>query len=93
LTFWHTFWHSVKHHFRHRGKNVTAEKVMENRLRRIAERRGLQLLKSRRRDVNAIDYGGFMLVDGSTNSAVLGAGPYAYSADLDDVRRFLGDGE
>lgn len=34
-----------------------SEKVRENRLRRMAERQGLRLVKSRRRDPRAIDYG------------------------------------
>jgi hypothetical protein len=34
------------------------DKVRENRLRRMAQRRGMQLQKSRRRDPNAIDFGG-----------------------------------
>ena len=46
-------------------------KVTENRLRRIAARRGYRLEKSRRRDKNAIDYGGFMLVDAYKNTVVL----------------------
>ena len=41
---------------------MTEEKVMENRLRRVAERRGLRLQKSRRRDKNATDYGVYFLV-------------------------------
>ena len=50
----------------------TTEKVRENRLRRMAERQGLQLVKSRRRDPRALDYGDYMLVDPSTNSVVAG---------------------
>lgn len=38
-------------------------KVRENRLRRMAERQGLRLLKNPRRDPRAIDYGTYMLVD------------------------------
>jgi hypothetical protein len=38
------------------------EKVRENRLRRIAERAGLRLEKSRRRDPRAIDYDCWQLV-------------------------------
>jgi hypothetical protein len=53
-------------------------KVLENRLRRMAERQGLQLIKSRRRDPLALDYGtyrvetvageqapGFVVTDGT----------------------------
>ena len=38
-------------------------KVRENRLRRMAGRQGLRLLKNPRRDPRAIDYGSYMLVD------------------------------
>ncbi len=39
------------------------EKVRENRLRRMAERQGLALVKSRRRDPRAIDYDCWAIVD------------------------------
>ncbi|WIB12910.1 hypothetical protein [Curtobacterium sp. MCPF17_052] len=56
------------------------EKVRENRLRRAAERQGLLLKKSRRRDPRAIDYGTYMVVDAATNSLTAGPG-----LTLDDV--------
>lgn len=65
------------------------DKVRENRLRRMAERQGLRLEKSRRRDPHALDYGGFMLTDPATNGVVMGADPFAYSADLDQVEEWL----
>lgn len=65
------------------------EKVKENRLRRMAERQGLRLEKSRRRDPHALDYGGYMLVDPTNNGVVMGADAYAYSADLDQVEEWL----
>jgi hypothetical protein len=42
-------------------------KVMENRIRRMAHRRGFRLEKSRRRDPEAMDYGTYRLYseDGS----------------------------
>jgi hypothetical protein len=43
----------------------TSEKVRENRLRRMAERQGLRLVKSRRRDPRAIDYGTYCLMAGA----------------------------
>jgi hypothetical protein len=46
-----------------RGIPVTAEKVRQNRLRRMAERQGLELRKSRRRDPRAKDYGRWYIVD------------------------------
>lgn len=66
------------------------EKVNENRLRRMAERQGLKLMKSRRRDPRAIDYGGYMLVN-AYNMIVAGASPNAYSMSIDDVEAWLTD--
>jgi hypothetical protein len=43
--------------------SVTAEKVRENRLRRMPERQGLELRKSRRRNARARDYGRWYIVD------------------------------
>ena len=67
-------------------------KVRENRLRRMAERRGFRLQKSRRRDQGAIGFGGYMLVDAHKNHAVLGGTSFAYSASLDDVEAYLNEG-
>jgi hypothetical protein len=39
-----------------------SDKIRENRLRRVAERQGLRLRKSRRRDPRAIGYGTYDLV-------------------------------
>ena len=65
------------------------EKVRENRLRRMARRQGLSLLKSRRRDPLAIDYGGYMLVDSTSNSVVMGGDPFPHSATVDEVEAWL----
>jgi hypothetical protein len=63
----------------------TAEKVRENRLRRMASRQGLQLVKSRRRDRRALDYGTYWLVDAS--------GVEVASGDVDAIEaRLLGEG-
>jgi hypothetical protein len=70
-----------------------AEKVRENRLRRMAERQGYQLVKSRRRDPQAIDYGRWMIIDVSTNGVVAGAGRVGPDLDLDDVELYLTDRE
>jgi len=43
----------------------TTEKVRENRLRRMAERQGLALRKSRTRDPRALNYGVYWLEDES----------------------------
>lgn len=67
------------------------DKVKENRLRRIAERRGMKIEKSRRRDPKAIDFGGYMLIDVSTNAVITGGSPYPYSASIEDVEEYLKD--
>lgn len=68
---------------------MTAEKVLENKLRRMALRQGLRLEKSRRRDPHAVDFGGFMLVDVETNALVAGGSPVAYSMSAQEVQAWL----
>jgi hypothetical protein len=46
----------------------TTEKVRENRLRRMADRQGLRLVKSPRRDPRALGYGTYRLVGPQANS-------------------------
>jgi hypothetical protein len=69
----------------------TTEKVRENRLRRMAERQGLRLVKSRRRDPRAIDYGLYTLVSDRTNTTVAGTERTTGRPEftLDDVEAWL----
>jgi hypothetical protein len=46
---------------------MSDEKVLENRLRRAAQRQGLVLQKSRRRDPRAVDYGVYFVADAERN--------------------------
>ncbi|MBC3193837.1 hypothetical protein H7X46_22505 [Pseudonocardia sp. C8] len=74
------------------------DKIRENRLRRAAQRQGLMLVKSRRRDRRAEDYGLFVLVDDTIGNKVgPRGGQAAVSAfargegmDLDGIERELG---
>ncbi len=66
------------------------QKVRENRLRRMAERRGLTVRKSRRRDPAALDYGHIWLeswaVQDSLDTAPgsdVWAGPFRSLAELE----------
>jgi hypothetical protein len=61
-----------------------AEKVRENRLRRMAGRQGLTLTRSRRRDPRALDFGLYWLTnrDGRKVGNPDGMSP-------DDVERYL----
>jgi hypothetical protein len=75
------------------ASNITSGKVRENRLRRMAERQGLALHKSRRRDPLALDYGTYQLVDPYRNALVAGDTNHGYGLDLDDVEEHLTGGE
>ena len=65
------------------------EKVQENRVRRMAERQGLKLVKSRRRDPRALGFGKYMLVDAHTNAVVAGEIDSSKALDLDQVETYL----
>lgn len=51
------------------GSTMTDDKIRENRLRRMAERQGLRIEKSRRRDPLAIDYGRWAVFAGDDRRA------------------------
>lgn len=67
------------------------DKVRENKLRRMAERQGLRLEKSRRRDPYALGYGGYRLVDERSGSVAAGDSSIddAFTLDLDGIEGFL----
>jgi hypothetical protein len=60
------------------------DKIRENRLRRAAQRQGLALTKSRRRDERAWDYGTYFLSDQSTTGMVTDQ-----YCTLDDIEEHL----
>jgi hypothetical protein len=62
------------------------DKVRENRLRRMADRQGLALQKSRRRDPHAFDFGTYWLVDPYNNALVAGD---EWGWELDDIEEWL----
>ena len=66
-------------------------KGRENKLRRVADRIGLRLMRSRSRDPRTPDYGLYALVDVRTNGAMNPAiaGRWACSWTLDDVEEYL----
>ena len=88
----HAFSHSFQHHLQHNGDAMDqAAKVRENRIRRMADRRGYRLMKSRSRDRHAVDYGLYALIDVRTDGVVNTpiAGHWACSWTLDDVEDWL----
>ena len=68
----------------------SVNKTRETRLRRAADRQGLRLERSRRRDPRAIDYDRYWLLDLATGDVVAGASPIGRPAwDLDQVETWL----
>jgi hypothetical protein len=68
----------------------SVDKTRETRLRRAADRQGLRLERSRRRDPQATDYGRYWLVDLVTSDVVAGADSLERpSMTLDEVEMWL----
>ena len=67
--------------------SVNADKVRENRLRRMAGRQGLTLHKSRRRDPRAVDFGAYWLAD-ERDRLVAGE-----RMTIEEIERYLTGGE
>jgi len=65
---------------------MTAEKIRENRLRRMADRQRLDLVKSRRRDPLAVDHGTYALIDRDEQEIV------ADGLSFDEVEYHLREG-
>lgn len=78
----------------HRDPELPDVKVRESRLRRMAERQGLRLAKSRCRDESTAGFGTYMLADAATNAVVLMEWdlPGGYGLDLDAVEQYLTSG-
>jgi hypothetical protein len=55
---------------------ITDGKIRENRLRRAADRQGLRLHKSNRRDPNALGYGLWALIDLDTGASMHNPAPW-----------------
>ena len=64
-------------------------KVRENRLRRMAERQGLRLVKSRRRDALAVDYGKFRVETADGVEPARFASPMGWGLSLDEAEARL----
>lgn len=68
---------------------TASEKVRENRLRRMAERQGLILQKSKLRDHRAIGYGTYQLTNAATGAIVASGSPAGFGLSLDEVEKVL----
>ena len=66
------------------------DKVRENRLRRMADRQGLRLSKSRSRDVRALDFDLYALTDVHTGGLVHSDNVNSiFALSLDEVEEWL----
>jgi hypothetical protein len=71
-------------------REQTTEKLGEGRVQDMAERRGMRLHRSRRRDPTASDYGRYMLKDTNTRVIVAGTTNTGRARwTLDDVEAYL----
>lgn len=66
-----------------------AFKVRENRLRRVADRQGLHLVKCRRRDPNAMGYGFYGLINNAHGGCDFGGSLGWFDATLDEIEAYL----
>ena len=65
---------------------VSQNKKLETRLRRLADKEGLRILKSRLRHPRADNFGLYQLIEGRRNFVVLGP---KYEATLQDIASYL----
>jgi hypothetical protein len=68
-------------------KDSTA--ALERRIRRIAVRHGLHILKVQKPDAKVLQHGGYMLRDAEAHTIVFGDASYPFSADLDEIEAYL----
>jgi hypothetical protein len=71
------------------------EKTLENKLRRMLDRRGFTLQKSCVRDPHALTYGGYQIVDQQVGGVVAGWGNAnrGFAFDLSDVVAWIKEGD
>ena len=70
-----------------------SEAAVERRVRRIAQRRGLSLLKAQKPNAKVIAHGGYKLRDDESSEIVFGNAGYEFSADLEEIEAFLLGGQ
>jgi hypothetical protein len=63
-------------------------KVRESHLRSKLKKMGYRLQKNRARDPQSDNYGGYMIIDETTNLIVDGAHPFEFSLSLNEVDNF-----
>ncbi|WP_284176783.1 hypothetical protein [Rhabdaerophilum sp. SD176] len=64
---------------------------VERRVRRVATRYGLHLMKAQKPDKRVLAHGGYMLRDGETMKIVFGDKEYLFSASLEEIETWLAE--
>ncbi len=64
---------------------------IERRVRRLATRYGLHLMKAQKPDKRVLAHGGYMLRDGETMKVLFGDKEYLFSASLEDIENWLAE--
>lgn len=67
---------------------MTANKNLENKLRRALNKAGYTLHKSRARTINPENLGGYMIVNAYINAVVAGS---RFELDIEDVQDWVQD--
>jgi hypothetical protein len=63
--------------------------AVERRIRRVAVRHGLHILKPQKPDLRVTRHGGYMLRDVETAKIVFGDQPYPFAADLEEIEAYI----
>jgi hypothetical protein len=71
------------------GSRANTDAARERRVRRIAMRQGLQILKPAKPEPRVVARGGYMLREEETRKVVLGDSGYQFSATLDEVEDYF----
>ncbi len=71
------------------GKGRHAVASQERRVKRLAVRYGLSLMKAQKPFGKVLEHGGYMLRDEDTRAIIFGNQAYEFSADLDEIEAFL----
>ena len=66
-------------------------KVKENQIRRKLKRMGYILKKSRRKDPDAYDYGGYMILDLWSGVVMFASDPIPYCLTIEDVEEIVAE--
>jgi hypothetical protein len=71
------------------GSRANTDAARERRVRRIAMRVGVQIMKPLKPEPRVREHGGYMLREEKTKKILLGENGYQFSATLDDIEEYF----